>query len=541
MTRDLTSLTERRFDVLVIGGGIHGLAAVYDAAQRGLSAALVERGDFGGGISFNHAKTIHGGLRSLQTGDVVKARFSMGERRAFGRIAPNYVVPLGFMMATTHKLMRSTWALRAGFLLDATIGFDRNEGVVKRLHLPAGRVTGVDRYLEVFGTNASETATGGAHWYDYHVPESDRITLAFAKAAAERGAVLANYVEALEPITRGGVTAGVRARDVETGTLIEIESRIVVNATGSATRDWIDKLGGHLDYPLIKATNVVTRRSAGPYAISAQTNTGRLLLIMPWKGRALIGTSHSESPVDPGDNGVSAAELGAFIAEINTAFPGLSLAAPDVTLVHRGVVPAERGRNGMLGLMGHHMVYDHAKHGRAGAISVVGVKYTAGRGVAQQVIDRVMPLLGLPLVPGQTGTTLLPTAFEHAPEEETLVAEREAGDLLPLHALGTLVRTHGTAWRNVLAICRTEPGMAQFVAGSDAVPRAVVAHAVRAEWARTLADVVVRRTSLGSAGYPGDQVVRDCAAVMAAECGWDDARVAREIEALRAFYAPLAC
>ncbi len=119
MTRDTSRLSATRFDVLVIGGGIHGLAVAYDAAQRGFATALVERGDFGSGSSFNHAKTVHGGLRSLQTGDIAKARFSILERRAMARIAPPLVTPLAFMMGTTRKLTRSTLAMRAGFLLDA--------------------------------------------------------------------------------------------------------------------------------------------------------------------------------------------------------------------------------------------------------------------------------------------------------------------------------------------------------------------------------------------------------------------------------------
>ncbi|HOQ61191.1 MAG TPA: FAD-dependent oxidoreductase, partial [Vicinamibacterales bacterium] len=146
MRRDFSRLAGRPFDVLIVGGGIHGLAAAYDAAQRGFSTALVERADFGSGSSFNHAKTVHGGLRSLQTGDVRKARFSICERRAMARIAPHLVTPLAFAMATTRKLTRSTWALRAGFLADAAIGYDRNAAVPPGLRLPAGRVIGLQEY-----------------------------------------------------------------------------------------------------------------------------------------------------------------------------------------------------------------------------------------------------------------------------------------------------------------------------------------------------------------------------------------------------------
>ena len=117
MIRDLSRLTARDFDLLVVGGGIYGLTIAYDAAQRGLSVALVERSDFGAATSFNHLKTIHGGLRYLQTADVRRMRESIRERRAFARIAPRYVAPLPFVMPTSNSLTRNSLALRANSLM----------------------------------------------------------------------------------------------------------------------------------------------------------------------------------------------------------------------------------------------------------------------------------------------------------------------------------------------------------------------------------------------------------------------------------------
>src|SRR5204862_625911 len=127
MTRDLEALTDRTFDVLVVGGGIYGLAIAYDAAQRGLAVALVERQDFGSATSFNHLKTIHGGLRYLQTGDLRRMRESIRERRAFARIAPRFVAPLAYVMPASGSLTRRPLAMTAAFAVDAFIGSDRNE------------------------------------------------------------------------------------------------------------------------------------------------------------------------------------------------------------------------------------------------------------------------------------------------------------------------------------------------------------------------------------------------------------------------------
>src|ERR671935_777484 len=118
MLRDVDRLTTSTFDVLVVGGGIYGLTIAYDSAQRGLSTALVERDDFGSGASFNHLRTIHGGLRYLQTLDIRRARESVRERRTVARIAPHAVKPLPFALPLYRSLLRGKLAMHGGFLLD---------------------------------------------------------------------------------------------------------------------------------------------------------------------------------------------------------------------------------------------------------------------------------------------------------------------------------------------------------------------------------------------------------------------------------------
>ncbi len=538
MIRDLARLTARRHDVLVIGGGIHGLAAAYDAAQRGLSVALVERGDFGSGSSFNHAKTVHGGLRSLQRGDLVKARFSVGERRALARIAPHLVAPLPFVIDTTRTLMRGRLAMQAGLWLDACVGFDRNAGLWPSLRLPAGRLISREACAAVFGGERPAHVTGGARWYDYHMAHTDRLTLAFALAADAHGAVLANYVEALAPRVSNGRVTGFAVRDRVTGQTLEVEARVVVNAAGAFTGRFMEAMGAPHDFPLLKAMNLVTGRPAGSTAIGAPTSDGRLLLIMPWQGRALVGTSHSDRLVEPHESDVAPAELSAFVSEVNSAFPDLALTDRDVTLVHRGVVPAERNRNGTLGLRGHHRVVDHARDGVDGAISMVGVKYTTARGVAQQAIDAACGKLGRSPA-CRTGTTPLPGGEMPSLESERREAVGSTREILTDAAAVHLVETHGTGWRQVAALCRERPELAAPITPASPAILAELVHAVRAEMALTLTDVVVRRTGLGVAGHPGQAAVRASLAMLARDLGWDAARQAEEVSGLARFYAPV--
>src|SRR3982751_3515063 len=150
MTRDLDQLTGRTFDVLVVGGGIYGLAIAYDAAQRGLQVALVERDDFGSGASFNHLRTIHGGLRYLQRLDVARARESVRERRTIARIAPHAVRPLPFAVPLYRSIARGKIAIRAGFALDRIVAVGRNRGVASSHRLRGGRVVGRGTAIQRF-------------------------------------------------------------------------------------------------------------------------------------------------------------------------------------------------------------------------------------------------------------------------------------------------------------------------------------------------------------------------------------------------------
>src|SRR5687768_16429591 len=189
--RDLPRLAEHEFDVLVVGGGIYGLTIAYDAAQRGLSVALVERGDFGAATSFNHLKTIHGGLRYLQSADIRRMRESICERRTFARIAPRFVAPLRFALPTGPSLTRNPIAMKAALALDAYVGRDRNDGIDASLHLPAGRLIAGQNCRALF-EGAIRTVASAAVWHDYQTIDGDRLTLSFAKAAAANGAVIVN-------------------------------------------------------------------------------------------------------------------------------------------------------------------------------------------------------------------------------------------------------------------------------------------------------------------------------------------------------------
>ena len=173
--------------MLVVGGGVSGLTIAYDAAQRGLAVALIEADDFGSGASFNHLRTIHGGLRYLQAFDIGRARESVRERRTLARIAPHAVQPLVFALPLTRSLTRGKLAMRAGFLLDRIVSAGRNRGVPAAHRLPAGRVVSRGTAIQRFPGLRRQGLTGAAVWYGYETTEADRLTFAWAIAFASSG------------------------------------------------------------------------------------------------------------------------------------------------------------------------------------------------------------------------------------------------------------------------------------------------------------------------------------------------------------------
>jgi glycerol-3-phosphate dehydrogenase len=541
MIRDLDRLTGTTFDVLVVGGGIYGLTIAYDAAQRGLSVALVERDDFGAGTSFNHLRTIHGGLRYLQTLDIGRARESVSERRTLARIAPHSVRPLPFAVPLYRSVVRGKTVMRAGFLIDRVIAIGRNHGVPTSHRIPAGRVFGRTTAVQRFPGLKRRGLTGAAVFYDYITPESDRLTFSYALAAAEHGAVLANHLEAIAPLTDprgGGRVAGVRARDTGGGRELEIGARITVNATGSAIDRLLEPLGLSSGIPMVKALNLVTRRDAGEEALGGRSTLGRNLFLVPWRERAIFGTWEADRPVGAADAADDSRDISAFIGELNQAFPALDLTAADITLVHRGFVPAV-AHGGRVKLQGKDQLLDHASQGVEGLVTVSGAKYTKARAVAERVTTRLLSKLHRTAVPCRTASTALPGGSIRDVGMTIAEARREHDEGLPSDTIPHLIAAYGSRYRDVLALAVKRPDWRTRIAHDSPVIGAQLAQAVQSEMAITLADAVIRRTPLGALGHPGDAGLERAASIVAAELKWSDERRRAEIEAVNHFYASI--
>jgi glycerol-3-phosphate dehydrogenase len=537
MIRDLSRLAAGRVDTLVVGGGIYGLATAWELASRGVAVALVERGDFGAATSFNSLKTVHGGIRSLQHGAVGEMREFVRERRAFAAIAPHLVRPLPFIVPTCRHAVRNRLAMGLFFAAYDRLAGDRNRGIDPSRALPPSRTVGRAECLRLNPTIDPAGVTGGAIWHDYQLHSPERFALALLRSAVTAGARAANYVEADGLLLDDGRVRGARVTDRLTGASLDVEATSVVNAAGPWAWRLLERTNAVPASPapprFSLAMNVVVDRPAPAFGLGGMAH-GRFLFMVPWRDRAIVGTSHDEQPGTAAPDGPPVVDPGllhAFLHEAAAAFPGARLTPEAVTLVHRGLLPAGR-RPGTL--LKRSIVHDHRADGLAGLFSVVGVRYTTARATAERAADDVIAALGRPYGPSRSATQ--PLSGGAIPNVARYEREQAAVSDWPADTVARLIGSYGTHYTEVVEIARQAPDLVDPLSATCEIAGAEIVHAARHEMAVHLTDALLRRTSAGAGGHPGAEAVARAADLMAAECGWTAARRAEEIDALDAFY-----
>lgn len=548
MHRDLDALASREHDLVVVGGGIVGVCAAWDAALRGLSVALVERGDFGHATSASCFKMVHGGIRYLQHGDLPRVRESSRERRILLRVAPHLVQPLPIVVPTYGHGARGRALLRAGLLAYDALTLDRNRGIADPGHrIPRSRLLSRDECLALFPWLRRAGLTGAGLFHDAHMHSPARLALAFLRSAVEAGAVAANHVEAVALVRRGTRVCGVRVRDGLGGDLFEVRGRVVLNAAGPWAEQVLAGHGLRLEPPSTFSRDaylIVPGRLTGDHAIALPATTRdpdailsrgpRHLFLVPWRNRTLVGVWHVVHRGHPEAVAVTGDDVRAFLAEVNTLGLPVRLGPQDVCGVHAGLVLFGENRPGAVHLRygKRSRLVDHRRDGVDGLISLVGVRYTTARGVAARAVDLVLAQLGRRGPASTTAATPLHGGrIEHLDAfVGDVVARRPAG--LPPAVLRDLVRDHGTTYPEVLRHAEARPALAETI-GTSTVIGAQVVHAARDEMAVRLGDVVFRRTHLAGGGSPGDVALHVCADLMAAELDWTPARRERELADVR--------
>ncbi|MFQ5745737.1 MAG: glycerol-3-phosphate dehydrogenase/oxidase [Gemmatimonadota bacterium] len=532
MKRDPAALVNGPFDVVVVGGGFVGACVAWDAALRGWRVALLERTDFGAGVSANSLKILHGGLRYLQRLDVRRMRESIAERATWLRIAPHLVEPLPVLVPTRARGLQRKATLGAAVRVADGFFPGRNRGLHPDRRLPAGRLLSRAEALETVPELAHglPDLDGAVLFHDAQLYSAERLVLEIVRAAAEGGATVVNHLAVRDALMEPGRIAGVRARDELTGDELSIRGRAVVVAAGDSSAELSARLTGAatVTSPACVGVNLVLNRDPPPCAVGVSSGVpdpsrrlglpGRQLFVVPWRGRTMVGTGYYpvERPIRPGP--ADADELAArFLGEVRRAWPALSDARlRDVVRVHRGRLPARRARRaGECRLEQAARITDHGRDGAAGLFSVTAVKLTTARALAERVVDLVGRALGRPGTPCRTPSTLLPGSSRTSTDELRREAGRRLERILPPEVVDHLVRCYGRDYAAVAAAAEADARMRERVQDDSPVIRAQLRHAVSEEMACTPDDLLLRRTEIGARGRVSETSRRAAAEALA--------------------------
>lgn len=534
-------------EVVIIGGGINGIATFRDLALQGVDVVLVERDDFVSGASAASSHMIHGGIRYLENGEFRLVQESVQERNGLLRIAPHYVKPLrttvpiystfsGILSAPlrflTHRQGRPTERGAALIKAGLTIydAFSRDGGSVPR-HRFLGRTRSLEE-LPALNPGLKYTAT----YYDasMHDPERLALDVLHDGLAAGPHARAANHLEAV-----GLGARGVRVRDAVTGDEFDLAADVVVNTSGPwtdltnaqlgrETRYMGGTKGSHivLDHPELLA-------ATGGREIFFEHEDGRIVLIYPLKGRVMVGTTDLEH--DMREPAVcTEAEVDYFFDLVAHVFPGIRVDRSQIVYRFSGVRPLPRHDDTQPGFVSRDYRIERAEVAeRPGTtlLSLVGGKWTTFRALAEHLSDEVLELVGRDRVSSTKGLPIGGGAGYPTTDDARLVWIVGHGDGVGRERAEALLERYGT---RAEALIREVEGRPETpLSEHDGYSREEIAWLARNERVVHLADLVFRRTSLAFTGALTPLLLDELAEVVGGELGWDGAARRAEIEATR--------
>jgi glycerol-3-phosphate dehydrogenase len=524
-----------RFDVLVVGGGIYGAWIACDAARRGLSVALIEQGDWAGGASSASSKLIHGGLRYLEYGQVALVTRTLAERTRLLRLAPHRVRPLRFIAPVWPDSRTGAFALGVG--LAAYDGLAALAG-----HGP-GALPGHQRFSaaalrEQFPYLAPNLRAGFA--YGDASEDDARFCLEVVAAASAAGAVAINRC-ALTRLTHDGprVTGG-DLRDTITGATHAVPAAVTVLAIGAWSAGLLSALppghapapplrrsrGVHLVMPPLPSAANGARHAFLLTTRAADRRKRRVFFLIPWLDCTLLGTTDDDFTGPPGTATVTRADADHLLAEATARCPGLGWRHGDI----RAAFAGERTLRDATGAASSTLSREwELAEPAPGLLASLGGKYTSSRVEAALTVDRIERLLSRPVT--ACATAELPFPWRPPRDGAAWLAEQAATGaalgLDPATARAAALRL-GTAVTALHHRLRAAPHLARRIVARAPACLGEAVHAVTAEMAHDLDDILRRRLALALTAPPNDEEVHALATAIAPDLGWSPARAAEE-------------
>jgi glycerol-3-phosphate dehydrogenase len=534
----LETIAGQRFEVVVIGGGITGAGVALDAASRGYSVALLERGDYAMGTSSRSSKMVHGGLRYLQNFDLGLVREALLERQLMVQLAPHLVYPTPFLVASLGEDRRDR-KLGIGLnmydvMATTRVGRSRREMRSAKdedaeFYWSPDRHRTIDRdeVLEMVPALAPRDPHDAYMFYDCQTDDV-RLVLTVLGEAERFGAVMLNGADVVEVRSEEGTAATVAFVEAESGERAEVRADNVVNATGV----WADEIRPEVveeeDVPRIapsRGTHLVLDQADLPMGRAAcivPAGEGRMIFALPWYGRTLIGTTDNDFDGDIAHPRPGEEDVEYLLAAVNDFF-GTSLGESQIVGAYAGVRPliSSGDPRKSVDISRKAELYETS----SGMLTITGGKLTTWRRMAKQTVDRLVEREGRQ---APCHTAEIPLGMEARAED--LEAPEAVGDA----AVKQLAFRYGHAARAVLDLAWKDPKLAAPIVPGRPDLLAEVAIAARREQARSVADVLLRRTRLGILAAPALRTaaaVRPVAEVLGVELGWSQEQVKAEAEA----------
>jgi glycerol-3-phosphate dehydrogenase len=454
------------FDLVIVGGGATGLGAAVDAASRGHSVCLIERADFAKGTSSRSTKLVHGGVRYLKQGNIALVMDALRERGRLHRNAPHLAHSMAFVIPNYHWWEGPFYG----------IGMKVYDQLAGELGLEKSRWLSLEETVARIPTIEQKDLAGGVVYYDGQFDDA-RLAVTLARTAANAGAVMLNYVDCVGLKKENGKITGVFAKDVETDLEFEIAAHAVVNATGvfvDALRKK-DEPGVAEIVAASQGVHIVLPNEflPGDSAIMVpKTDDGRVLFAVPWHGRVVVGTTDTPVPgkaIEP----TALPEERAFLMEHAARYLSRDPKAQDVLSIYAGLRPLVRHGDvkNTAALSRDHTILVS----ESGLITITGGKWTTYRKMAEDVVNR-------------------------AEDTANLTKLRCKTEVMPLYGCTDAeipekhLQVYGSDASELRAMMQSDPSLAERVSARLEFQKAEVIWHVRYDMARTVEDVLARRT-----------------------------------------------
>ena len=527
-------------DLLIVGGGINGAGIARDAARRGLKVALVDMRDLAFGTSSRSSKLVHGGLRYLEQMEFSLVFESVSERRILMDIAPHLVNPLGFLFPVYKNSRRSLWQVNAGMWLYDGLSLFRSPKLHRKLS--AKEIKKEEPALR------TAKLAGAPLYYDCSTDDA-RLTLESALDAAQCGAIVSTYTKMDSFLyDDAGRICGAKVIDTLNGKEKEVRAHVVVNATGP----WTDKVIAESREemrPLLRPTkgiHIVVDAKALPVnnaVVCFHPSDGRVLFAIPWGAQTYIGTTDTDFEGDAAEICASREDVLYLIDAANHYFPEANLVPDHVIATWAGLRPLMSPVNETNDVDESSVSREHQiLVGKDGLITIAGGKLTTYRKMSEEVVDTAIKLLRLSgqvsqrMVRCQTDQEPLPGAVGWpADDDHDRVRDwilEVTGELISSDTAAMLASQYGMKGLDIARLIRENPELAKPIVVGRPEVYAQVDWGMREELARTIADILVRRTQIFFRDSDqGLGALPDLSVYMADKLNWDDARRLRDVQA----------